>query len=516
MLSLGVLSFAAPWALVALAAMPALWWLLRVSPPSPRRVVFPPLRLLAGLSSREESVVRTPWWLLALRLALVVSLILGAARPLLNAGELAGSGPVYLLVDDGWASASSWTERQTSLVHIIDQAEWQGRAVVLLTTAPRPEEHVADWAIQLPPAKAREIVQAFRPKPWATDRAAAIDSLLRSAEANPRPPGLVVWISDGIDQPEGADKLAVLLEKLERLGRVTLVVPRATDTQLLLKPEDPNPNGLGLTVVRTSAAGETNIALRLFGDDGTPLARQTARFARGERHARVVLDLPAELSPRLARAEVEGHDTAGTVLLLDERWQRRAIGLLDDRSDEQPLLGADYYLERALQPFAEVRHGDAAGLLARPLAVLVLTDVGTPDPVSVEAIRRWVEKGGVLLRFGGPRLAREASRDDPLLPVPLRAGDRTIGGALSWTGAGKLAPFEPSSPFHGLRVPGDLQFQRQVFAEPSLDVAERTWAETRRRDAFGHRRTAGRRLGCPRPYGRQSGLVKSAALRLVR
>ena len=440
--------------------------------------MFPPLRLLAGLSSREESAARTPWWLLALRLLLTVSLILGVARPLLNAGELAGSGPVYLLVDDGWTAASSWAERQASLARVIDRAERGGRAVVLLPTAPPAEEYLADPSTQLPAAKAREIVRALRPKPWPTDRAAAIGSLLRSADGNRWPPGSVVWISDGIDQPEGADKLPVLLEKLERLGRVTLVVPRGTDMPLLLKPGDPNPNGSGLTVVRASAAGETDVALRMIGDDRTPLARQTARFASGERHARVVLDLPAELSRRLARVEVEGHETAGTVLLVDERWQRRAVGLLGDKaSGEQPLLGADYYLERALQPFAEVRRGDVAGLLARPLAVLVLTDVGTLDPVTAEAIRGWVEQGGVLLRFAGPRLAREASLDDPLLPVALRPGDRTIGGALSWTGAGKLAPFEPASPFYGLPVPDDLQFHRQIFAEPSLDVAERTWAK---------------------------------------
>ena len=32
--------------------LPAIWWLLRVTPPLPRRVVFPPLRLLLGLAGR--------------------------------------------------------------------------------------------------------------------------------------------------------------------------------------------------------------------------------------------------------------------------------------------------------------------------------------------------------------------------------------------------------------------------------------------------------------------------------
>ena len=48
MIGLGPLGFAAPLALAALAALPVLWWLLRVTPPSPRRIDFPPLRILHG------------------------------------------------------------------------------------------------------------------------------------------------------------------------------------------------------------------------------------------------------------------------------------------------------------------------------------------------------------------------------------------------------------------------------------------------------------------------------------
>src|SRR5688572_20861822 len=40
------LSFAEPLMLLGLVSLPALWWLLRVMPPRPRRIEFPPTKLL--------------------------------------------------------------------------------------------------------------------------------------------------------------------------------------------------------------------------------------------------------------------------------------------------------------------------------------------------------------------------------------------------------------------------------------------------------------------------------------
>ena len=62
------LSFGVPWILAGLAILPVVYWLLRVTPPAPRRVVFPPLRLLFGLEAPQETPARTPLWLLLLRL----------------------------------------------------------------------------------------------------------------------------------------------------------------------------------------------------------------------------------------------------------------------------------------------------------------------------------------------------------------------------------------------------------------------------------------------------------------
>ena len=100
------LVFASPWVLFALAALPILWWLLRVTPPAPRREVFPAVRLLLGLTATAETPARTPWWLLALRILAAALVIVGLARPVLDAGAaLPGTGPVLLVIDNGWAAA---------------------------------------------------------------------------------------------------------------------------------------------------------------------------------------------------------------------------------------------------------------------------------------------------------------------------------------------------------------------------------------------------------------------------
>src|SRR6201993_683319 len=106
MLALGSLAFVSPWLLLALGGLPIIWWLLRVTPPAPRQIAFPAIRLLLGLVPRDETPARTPWWLILLRTVLAALIILALAHPLLNPQtRLAGSGPVALIVDDGWTAA---------------------------------------------------------------------------------------------------------------------------------------------------------------------------------------------------------------------------------------------------------------------------------------------------------------------------------------------------------------------------------------------------------------------------
>src|SRR4029078_10916286 len=98
----------------------------------PGQVVLPPTRLLKHLKSTEETPAHSPWWLTLLRMLLAALIIFALARPILNPDRqtLAGSGPVLLVVDNGWASASHWPERREAVEAAIDRANREGRTVV--------------------------------------------------------------------------------------------------------------------------------------------------------------------------------------------------------------------------------------------------------------------------------------------------------------------------------------------------------------------------------------------------
>ena len=63
MLEISSLAFSTPWMLSALLLLPVLWWLLRVTPPAPKQIRFPAIRLLFGLESPERTPASSPLWL---------------------------------------------------------------------------------------------------------------------------------------------------------------------------------------------------------------------------------------------------------------------------------------------------------------------------------------------------------------------------------------------------------------------------------------------------------------------
>jgi hypothetical protein len=74
-------SFVVPLALAGLVVLPALWWLLRLTPPRPQVIIFPPLKIMSDLMRKAPTAAHTPWWLLLLRGLAAVCAILALAGP---------------------------------------------------------------------------------------------------------------------------------------------------------------------------------------------------------------------------------------------------------------------------------------------------------------------------------------------------------------------------------------------------------------------------------------------------
>ncbi|MDG1115730.1 MAG: BatA domain-containing protein, partial [Flavimaricola sp.] len=128
MLMLGPLGFTAPWLLLALAALPILWLILRAVPPAPIQRRFPGVALLLGLTDDDTQSDRTPWWLLLLRILAVAAVILGFAGPLLNPqSERTGSGPLLIVADGTWADARDWPARTDRIEALLAEAGRMGR-----------------------------------------------------------------------------------------------------------------------------------------------------------------------------------------------------------------------------------------------------------------------------------------------------------------------------------------------------------------------------------------------------
>jgi hypothetical protein len=468
------LSFAEPFLLLGLLSLPLLWWLLRVMPPKPRRIEFPPTRLLFDIAPKEETPSRTPWWLTALRLLAAALIILAAAGPIWDpqTGLAASNTPLVILLDDGWSAASSWDIRIKAADELIANADSARRGVAIVPLS----EPARDITI-MPAGNARVALRQLTPKSYSIERVETLPAVERFLKATGDCE--IAWLSDGVDTGRGPEFLEALSKTIG--DRSLTVFEGGAPSPLALVAAENAAAKMTVKVLRADSGIATGI-VRAIDLKGSPIGEAGYTFAPQDRETEAAFDLPVELRNDIARLEIAGERSAGAVQLLDKRWRRRAIGIVSGSSSDtaQPLLASTFYLTRALAPFADVRLGDRGApqqaitqFLDQKLPMIVLADVGTLSPEIRERINAWIEQGGVLVRFAGPRLAQA---DDDLVPVKLRRGGRSLGGSLTWEKPQHLASFAADGPFAGLPVPKDITITRQVLAEPDAALATKTWA----------------------------------------
>ncbi|ESY88725.1 RNA-binding protein [Mesorhizobium sp. LNHC220B00] len=472
------LSFGAPMVLWGLLALPVIWWLLRLTPPKPRTEVFPPLKILARVLRREETPRRSPWWLTLLRLLMAALVVAALAEPVFNPREKlpAEGAALALVIDNDWASAADWKKRVATAERLINDAGSNGVPVVVAFTAEKPNAEIGPFDA----AAALDRLRAAKPRPIPTDRPAVYARVAGMLETLPG--ASVAVLADGLAAKGDEAAFNTLLSK--NAARIVWAVADRLSLTGLTSAEN-QVDGFGLTAIRAPGdPAPAQVTAGAFDDKGRRIADATLTFAPGEATATGTMAVPFELRNDFASIALDGERHAGAVRVLDESSKRRRVGLLSqaEADQAQPLLSPLYYIRRALQPFADLVEPSSADLadaipqiLDQKPAMIVMADIGTIPAQVRQRLVDWVDNGGTLVRFAGSRLAA-AGNDDDLLPVRLRTGERSLGGALSWTSPQPVTEFPKAGPFADLAPPTEVTVTRQVLAEPTPDIVERTWA----------------------------------------
>lgn len=472
------IAFAFPAILWGLLALPVIWWFLRLTPPKPQTEVFPPLKILARVLKREETPNQSPWWLTLLRLIMAGLVIFALAEPVLNPRERlpADGSALALVIDNGWATAHDWDRRVATAERLINDAEDKSVVILMAFTAEKANAQIGPYTAQ----EARDRLNAIKPRPIPVDRAAVFERVASALQTLPN--ASVAVLSDGLATQNDEASFKTLLG--QKPANLIWVAPQRLDLVGMSAAEN-QIDRLTITAVRPDADMVPRfMTAGAFDTKGRRIADAAITFRPGQKTASGDMIVPFELRNDFVSVSLDGEASAAATRVLDDTQKRRRIGLLSQTPVDEArlLLSPLYYIRRALEPFADVVEPASSDLLeaipellAQKPAVIAMGDVGTIPEAVRQPLIDWLKNGGTLIRFASSNLLSSGD-DEELLPVKLRLGERLLGGTLSWTEPQPISEFPANGPFADLSPPTDVTVSRQVLAEPTPDIVEKTWA----------------------------------------
>jgi hypothetical protein len=472
--------FMQPLILSGLIVLPALWYLLRITPPAPKTIFFPATPFLKGLVSDEQTPSHTPWWLLILRLLIGALIIISLAKPVINpASSLSGKGGVRIILDNSWASAQIWETQINTAEEIITQAAREGRGVYILpTTSSLGETNIIQHG-PMAQSAALSLLRGMTPNPWPADYEALKKALKDIGTSEPIHS---IWLSHGLDE----GNLNNALNTIQNQGSLKLISPSVESLPLLLRPtkqtmtrqELKNGDGIRIDIdAPKNIATALPVSVQALAQRSDILDVVTANLTADDLPHTVTFDILEDLKDKISRFQIAGRKGAGATFLLDDDFKKRKVGIVGTEQSESnaPLIDDTYYIKRAIEPIAVANFGIVQELIDKGVSIIIMPDTGAMPTETLNALEGWISGGGLLLRFSGPHLA-EAQNEQFLLPVILRSGGRSLSGSLSWDKPQRIAPFDEDSPFYGLDAPEDISITQQVLADPEQNLDGKVWA----------------------------------------
>lgn len=471
----GSILFLNAWVLAALAALPLLYFLLRVTPPAPKIIKFPAARFVKDLISDEQTPSSTPWWLLLLRLLVLALIIVGLAHPIASPSDTSlHKDNIRLVIDNGWSSAHNWNGQIQKGQEILSLAGREQKTIYIHTTAPEGQQNTPQSYGPLSAQEAKSILKGLAPQPWLPNYEQTSNQITQMSVDKNIEAIQTFWLSDGVRHSGDA----MLKKTLKDDSDITYYRPAYNALPVVLKTPKQFDTVPRVEVwVPDNLPALTEIGVQALAKDGRVLDYQSFRTILGEPVYTLTFEISDRYRDQVSKFILNSYRGAASKIVLDDQFQRRNIGIMADTTgrDNNSLIEATTYIEKALSPYANISFGTIEQLLETDISALILSDVAGMPTKTLNALEEWVDQGGLLLRFAGPNMTQSLN-EHALTPVKLRQGGRHMSGALTWDTPLKLGPFPETSPLYGLKIPSEVTVSQQILAEPTPDLEEKSWA----------------------------------------
>jgi hypothetical protein len=298
---MGSLTLLAPLTLIGLLTLPLVWWILKVSPPSPKRRMFPPLAILQGVETDEETPNATPIWVLLYRLLMVALTVFALSLPLLQNEDTPSERPLTLILDDSAVSAPIWDDLTDDARRRVREAQRSNQDVILI---------LGDEADPAPIPAAEALLRLRSATPSVQAQSVQIPTLPSNNNT--------VFLSSGVSFGDDASLLASLREL-----DATVLLPDALDTVIV--PGDVRETADGFEADWFSALSPRSANIEALSQTGDVLAVAPLIFAPGASLSTVSISLPPQLRAKVTRLRVSGMRAGAATKLLDDSSPRRRV-----------------------------------------------------------------------------------------------------------------------------------------------------------------------------------------------
>lgn len=472
--------FGSPWMLGALPpALLIAFLLMRSIERRAKEEDFPAMFILEMLENNDRDPDRMPLWQQMINYGAITAAVIAVADPSWKPQEnFTQDGPVIVAIDNGWDSSENWESVMEKAQDILRQAHNDDRQVRLVQMAAQDDSGF----IVTPPMDADAALQTLSqitPMPMQVDYAAVTNGLKALTDTSY---GASYWLGSGLDHI-GAQGFA---SELSAIAPLRYVESDATSLPYVMGPAIFENGDYRLTVRRADSTEENNFSISAYAQDDSLLASYQYSFAEGQNEAEILFDVPDfisndALASEVFRFSVDAQKNAAANLIVDDQWKPRSVGLVvDSLSDTDSLLSEARFINTALEDHAELFLGRIEELVeSGDISVLIVPDAVTISGAAADKIQQWVEGGGTLVRFAGPNMARQSHANDPLLPLDLRQGARSLSAnpsAPDVSDGANIGSFNPTSPLRGIALDGDIEIHSQIMVQPGPDVSSKIWA----------------------------------------